>query len=904
MLFMDGTANKQILPLAAIMLFSVSICMMPGFGLATNDDLPDNMDETEYQSLLQEYEDNVSASLVVLNAAKSALESAETALKQAETNFDTALTVFENVELGGNQTALTAAWSTVSTALTLWSTAWNDYRAKLLATEEAADTWNMDRIWLEQLKNDYEAQTTVFAVRDGIARCGTDNCTAASMLSDERFTTFQPSVLEMVGAHHAYAKGLTGQGVRIGIQDDAVNYLLPEFATRISFDGAVLTYPVPFGDSALSDAKTCESASAIVRELLGCAVFTYSAEDDVLLDLTARWVVANYGWPDEGEDWFLRNDAEEEGSLWRWSRIPSGTSASHGTTVASVAAGRDFGIAPGATVVPIVEDFSWDGQIEQSAANTVLLIFVRGLSTSTRQYVDKSFADEIKADYANFDVINRSYGIPVFDPVTIGEALNSETEWWGASLRRILPHTWRAFMQTGTHPDDRTVVVYAAGNQSEEFSALGADIPYYEPHVRGSQLSVMAVDSDGSHSDYSNFCGALPTDWDADRWGRHFCLAAPGTVNAAGSLGQGYIWYQTEGTSFAAPVVTGAIALLMEHFRGQLGNTEIVKRVVNTADNDGRYAQLEIYGAGLLDLEAALNPVGSLVTGSATRSADVGNTYFGVPLALGSLGGRFASADAEVVGLDSMGAPFWSSPEQYVRSVPGRSSAIPEFAEPDEHAGVNPHLGFTPGTIPIELTGSELHALFGEDRVGLEHSPTHGLRWGALVDGASWQGGHASGAFGDRVRSTTAWVGRNARVELDEDWSLNGSATLALGQASLQSGSMLEVEPHTMSTWNMGLEYGKRGVGTWTRLSLSQPLRAETGRATLSYLSGLRKGSPVYDRASVSLAPEGRELEVALTHEKPIGFGRGVVELAHSRDAGHDPSRRHFRAGVAYRLTW
>ena len=139
--------------------------------------------------------------------------------------------------------------------------------------------------------------------------------------------------------------------------------------------------------------------------------------------------------------------------------------------------------------------------------------------------------------------------------------------------------TWRAFMQTGRHPDDRTIVVYAAGNSAEEFGGLGAELPRYEPHVRGHQLSVMAVDHTGSHASYTNFCGPLPYDWNVERWGRHFCLAAPGMVNSAGSGGKGWIFHQTVGTSFAAPVVTGAIALLMEKFRGQLGNTEIVKRL-------------------------------------------------------------------------------------------------------------------------------------------------------------------------------------------------------------------------------------------------------------------------------------------------------------------------------------
>ena len=209
--------------------------------------------------------------------------------------------------------------------------------------------------------------------------------------------------------------------------------------------------------------------------------------------------------------------------------------------------------------------------------------------------------------------------------------------------------------------------MYATGNSLEELGGLGADLPFHEHHLRGHHLAVMAVDNDGAHAFYSNFCGSLPADWNADRWGRHYCLAAPGTVNAASNR-PGWAFQETEGTSFAAPIVTGAIALLMEHFRGQLGNTEIAKRLVNTANNRDRYAQMEIYGAGLLDLEAALRPVGKTTTGTPSIKADAVLTVLQVPSAMGSLGQRLAQTGVEVASLDSLGAPFWSAPGHYVRA--------------------------------------------------------------------------------------------------------------------------------------------------------------------------------------------------------------------------------------------
>ena len=882
------TARAGVLMLAATAFASVQ-----------QADASQDISASEYWRGLVSFQTQLQQSKTALSTAETTLSATRRSLSTAETALRTAEEAFSEAESSGGLDALNTAWTGLHRAQTRWAGVKDTYDSQSLDVEEAEDDVEVSSIWFEQFKNDYEAQSKLFAVRDQIARCKTNKCSATSFLNDERFTVFQPHVLDMVGVHYAYAQGLTGKGVRLGIEDDIVNYTLPEFAGRISFAGASLTYPV------LGEA---DYTARCGQEGIECGLFSYSVDLSKYPQfeaLAVRWIIASNDWPDEGERWFLRNDHYEEDDLQRWAEIPHATSRDwHGTSVASVAAGRDFGVAPGATVIPIATDFSSEGLIADYVSDYSFLQLVSTLSDSDRRAIDSEFARRIASDYAHYDIINRSFGIGVFDPASIDAVLNDGTQWWGKNLRRLLPEMWRAYMQTGTDPDDRTVVVYAAGNHIEEFSGLGADIPFYEPHVRGSQLSVMALGHDGAHALYTNFCGALPSDWDAGRWGRHFCLAAPGTVNSAASAGKGYFYHEIDGTSFAAPVVAGAIALLMEHFRGQLGNTEIVKRVVNTANNQGRYAQLEIYGAGLLDLKAALSPVGRTVTGTASQSGDAMLTRLFVPQSMGALGPRLASKGVEVASLDSLGAPFWSPPMQFVHTIRHELEAIPTFSEPEQDGYGQPHLGFTPDTLagPVNVNG--LHLLLGANKLGLEQAPRNGFRWGILGDGASWQGGRTSGAFGDRVRSMTAWAGRSTRFKLDDKWSLNASATLALGRALFESGSMLDAGAHVLSTWDLGVERGVRGRGTWSRLALSQPLRAESGKGTFTYLAGLKDGSRVYEEATVSLAPEGRELEFALTHETPIGRGRGVFKVAHSWDARHEPGRTGLRVGVAYRLNW
>ena len=45
--------------------------------------------------------------------------------------------------------------------------------------------------------------------------------------------------------------------------------------------------------------------------------------------------------------------------------------------------------------------------------------------------------------------------------------------------------------------------------------------------------------------------------------------------------------------------VTGGLGLLAQHYRGQLGNQEIVARILATADRSGEYADSDIYGRGV-----------------------------------------------------------------------------------------------------------------------------------------------------------------------------------------------------------------------------------------------------------------------------------------------------------------
>ena len=114
-------------------------------------------------------------------------------------------------------------------------------------------------------------------------------------LGTERFTTHQPDVLEQIGAHHAYALGLTGRGVRIGIDDSFVDFTQSaEFGNRVKLraaDGASLAYSRPLGDLPLSDVQLCQQNAT-------CSIWRGDSQgDDEAHNSWVRQIVGEDGWP-------------------------------------------------------------------------------------------------------------------------------------------------------------------------------------------------------------------------------------------------------------------------------------------------------------------------------------------------------------------------------------------------------------------------------------------------------------------------------------------------------------------------------------------------------------------------------------------------------------------------------
>ncbi|MBQ8785653.1 MAG: S8 family serine peptidase, partial [Alphaproteobacteria bacterium] len=198
------------------------------------------------------------------------------------------------------------------------------------------------------------------------------------------------------------------------------------------------------------------------------------------------------------------------------------------------------------------------------------------------------------------------------------------------------------FQGVRTAAANNVVLVMAAGNENHYNPGLHNGVPLlteFSETLKNLFVTVVATDSRGKIASYSNKCGVA----------KEYCIAAPGgkegdmiwSTGTYGELmldkiGQDTTIVGMVGTSMAAPVVSGSIALLMGAYP-YLTPKQIVELMFETANKTGEYANEDIYGQGMLDLGEATNPQGYLGTfggnnvGPASDRVNIASSSITVP---------------------------------------------------------------------------------------------------------------------------------------------------------------------------------------------------------------------------------------------------------------------------------
>ena len=164
------------------------------------------------------------------------------------------------------------------------------------------------------------------------------------------------------------------------------------------------------------------------------------------------------------------------------------------------------------------------------------------------------------------------------------------------------------------------------------------------------------------------------------------------------------------------------------------------------------------------------------------------------------------------------------------------------------------------------------------------HGSGLALRIGSIREFESALGATAAGAFGN-LASGAAFAGIGARGEI-EGWRVAAGAEWGMAAPEASRGLVRGVSPVATSAFSLSAERPGREGGRM-RLSLSQPLRAESGRMRLSVPVGRTKQGAVARRViEAPLSPSGP----AISTSPPTGARPSMRRAARRASARRCPS--------------
>ena len=436
--------------------------------------------------------------------------------------------------------------------------------------------------------------------------------------------------LGQIKAEYAYARGYTGtyidqttgqstgEPVIVGILDDGLDHTHSDLTNNVLRDdaGKVIGGNFNYGPCRNGDHTNCwvyANGTATFYEADGTTGKTTTIDE-------ADWNEWALLFPDD-YDWDTTNGDP----------MPPTSADNHGTHVAGIIAGSKndtgmHGVAYDAKVVAVQRPFGMAQAHDEDLIEAYKTVVDNGAVVVNNSWGSSLYMDD-------FTLLNQLFFNARYD----------------TSLKKALEYAIADVDDTGAQKR-KTITVFAAGNDGNDLnptieSSAPQSIPqllYYRDAENNLQpftdypsdtttiassllISVVSVNSDNELTYHSQKCGP------AAMW----CLAAPGgelyrtaedTITGDGIVstvpGGGY--EEMQGTSMATPVVTGSIAVMTGAFP-YLSPEEIVAILFETATDLGEAGVDEVYGRGLLNLEAATRPVGTLTlaTGNSAKTDQI-----------------------------------------------------------------------------------------------------------------------------------------------------------------------------------------------------------------------------------------------------------------------------------------
>ena len=282
---------------------------------------------------------------------------------------------------------------------------------------------------------------------------------------------------------------------------------------------------------------------------------------------------------------FTRNYAQFDAINYAWA-VARGFSGKN----AKIAVVDDFNSYHGNAVYNILSNIANDANINKYS-----------VTSGSNQFVSYNEIANVYSKINSVDIYNNSWQIIATEQNNAATSIyNSDQtlKTYAQAQQYIYNETSANFInQIIEHAiHDDSIFVWAAGNESLSESGVLSAIPIAFPEIQGHFINVVSFDTNTNEiAWYSNQCGIT----------QNYCISAPGSAIQPDNSE-----IRVSGTSFAVPIVSGAIATIKEAFP-YMNATEITELLFVTAKDLGDPGIDSVYGWGLLDMEKATKPVGN-----------------------------------------------------------------------------------------------------------------------------------------------------------------------------------------------------------------------------------------------------------------------------------------------------
>ena len=302
-------------------------------------------------------------------------------------------------------------------------------------------------------------------------------------------------------------------------------------------------------------------------------------------------------------------------------------------------------------------------------------------------------------------------------------------------------------------------------------------------------------------------------------------------IKAGGTNGIGAV----SGSSPAAAVVSGGVALLKQAWP-QLSSAQMVHLVKTTATDMGKPGVDEVYGWGMVNFDRATQPQGLLKIASFKGYASaIPLTASGVASS-GSASLKTSSVLQNVQGLDSYNRNYTLDMTKAVIANP-----VAAYRSSSSYLAMNPQ-GYNEVSAPVNenysikmmqsQTGTASEITYNEQ------GASYSVQFGTMTEKAGFLGNYGSGmmAFGD---SSTSYLQLGTEHKFGSV-AVFGSYGLGATRAGSVQDSMIQLGNRiSSSTWRMGV--AKNNVfqnKDALSLSVVSPVSVRNGTATVTGVTG------------------------------------------------------------------